>query len=138
MSKIKYETYNCTRCRREVPWYEKGDIAWRDWEHARQVCSGCREATMTPEDREKLLPKPTAPCSCGSSDFVRAPLKEQGPSNIAPMHMAVSPGFQFGALFIIACRTCGLANLWVSGIQHVPVGTNNIDAVSVGTGTPYR
>ena len=137
----EFETYTCTRCDAEVPWYEPGDPCWRKWEFDKKVCSRCRREKLTPEEREGVLPKPARPCACGSVEFLRAPLQEHVGEyrELKPLHMASGKSSMLGAIYVLACRQCGLATLWVPGISRIPidpaVGT---ELVRFEPGGPYR
>lgn len=137
---VKYETYACTRCKEEVPWYKKGD-EWRDWEYERKLCSACRAITMTSEEREGRLPNPLSPCACGSVEFLRAPLREHvgDMGRLDPMHLAANVEAKHGRLYVLACRACGRAELRVAGVEHVPVASAlGTEIVRLAGGGPYR
>ena len=140
MSLSKYETYACVRCAVQVPWYDKGDPAWRDWEYEKKLCSTCRDKA-SPEERFGKLPAPTVPCACGSVEFLRAPLREHVGErcDLRAVHLSVGPKATRGQLFVLACRGCGRAELRVAGIDRVQADPAlETEVVRIDSAGPYR
>jgi hypothetical protein len=87
------------------------------------------------------MPKPLAPCVCGSTEFLRAPLREHvgEMSLVEPVHFAVGSSGGAAALYLIGCRACGRVELRAPGLEHVAVDAKlGTEIVRFETESPYR
>lgn len=130
MSGPTIDTYECVHCKKEVPWYEPGDPETKRADYEMKTCATCRQIAKNKAAalarRVAKLPRPSAPCACGCAEFLCSPFNEhtgeyRGVEGLMFSSMATRSG---GALYLLACRACGRAEIYVEGIRTLEPDPN--------------